>query len=206
MKNAALIRLRPQRENLPKWRQTAKTGQQAMNHNDSISFLYEQFEESCFSLFEGLECAVNFAEKPEAGTEGSFIAMIDAGSNDVELRLFLRMPFSVLALTYPIPDIIDIEEEKLEDWMAELSNMLIGKIKAKLLKYDIQVKIGIPESFYDVDIDAIAPEGFESKTYYFDIDSVIVEGRIYVDLLVDELDLQQLADDDETDEGELEMF
>ena len=177
-----------------------------MNHNESISFLYEQFEEACFSLFEGLSCTVNFAEKPEDNLEGSFIAMIDAGSNDMELRLFLRMPFSVLALTYPVDNVIDVEEDKLEDWMAELSNMLIGKVKTKLMKHDIVVKIGLPESFYGVDFDSIVPEGFESKIYYFVIDGIIVECRIYVDLIVDELEIQHAIEDDDTDEGELELF
>jgi len=178
-----------------------------MKHNEAISYIYEHFEEACFSLFEGLNCDVNFSEKPEDEClEQASIASIDAGSDEMEMRLFLRMPFSVLALTYPGDNVAEIHEEKLEDWMAELSNMLIGKVKAKLLSHGVAIKIGLPESYYGVTLEDIVPEGFESKYYFYDVDGVVVECRIYLDLMVDELDISTSAEEDDTNEGELELF
>lgn len=178
-----------------------------MKHSDAVSYIFEQVEESCFSLFEGLGCKVSFSEDEDHELDTAFIAMIDAGSTELELSLFLRMPFSVLALTYPGADVTEIEEEKLEDWMAELSNMLIGKVKAKLMNHQVDIKIGLPESFFGVNFDDITPEAQDHKTYLFDVDGVPVECRIFLDLMVDELDVAtETVDDDDLHEGELELF
>lgn len=177
-----------------------------MQHAEAVSYIYEQVEESCFSLFEGLSCDVTFAAEEDTVDENAFIAMIDAGSDELELRLFLRMPFSVLALTYPGEDVAQIQDEKLEDWMGELSNMLIGKVKTKLMACGINIKIGLPESFFGVTFDEIVPSGFSSKTYYFDVDKVLVECRIYLDLMVDELTIDLIDGSDDSSEGELELF
>ena len=178
-----------------------------MNHQEAVSNIFEHFEQGCFSLFEGLNCDVSFAEDPDHELDNAFIAMIDAGSDEMEIRIYLRMPFSVLALTYPGSNVADIEEEKLEDWMAELSNMLVGKIKASLLNHGVEIKIGLPESYYGVDFEDVTPEGFEKKTYFFSVDNVPVECRIYLDLMVDEIDMTvEAAGDGDLHEGELELF
>lgn len=178
-----------------------------MNQSEASTFIYEQFEQACFSLFEGLSCDVSFGDASSQELENAAIASIDAGSAEMELRVFLRMPFSVLALTYPGSDVTDIEEEKLEDWMAELSNMLVGKIKAAMLHHGLQMTIGLPESFFGVEMEEVTPEGFnDSKAYYFEVDKVPVECRIFLDLMVDSLDVQVVEDDDDVNEGELELF
>lgn len=177
-----------------------------MNRQDAICYIYEHFEHACLSLFEGLNCEVSFASENDEALGNAFIAMIDAGSEELEVQLFVRMPFSVLALTYPGENVTDIEEEKLEDWMAELSNMLIGKIKASLLTHNVEIKIGLPESFFGVQFDDITPTGYDHKIYYFLVDNVPVECRMYLDLLVDELEVNLDAAEEDNNEGELELF
>jgi len=52
-----------------------------------------------------------------------------------------------------VPNIIDLDDESLEDWISELSNQLIGRLKAKRLKYDMQIDLGLPTSYFGADLD-----------------------------------------------------
>ena len=179
-----------------------------MKRDEALIHFYEEFETAFFNLFESFSCEVSFTDFDEEQLGKAFIAEIDAGSTEAEIRLFLRMPVTVLALTYPIEDITSVEEEKLEDWMAEICNMLMGKVKATLLAQGIDITLGIPESYYGVNFEDVVPSTYDHKTYYFSIDGAPVEYRIYIDLMVDELHISHdlEAPDSDIEDGELELF
>jgi len=69
------------------------------------------------------------------------MAVIDTGSDELEVLLVLKMPFSVLSMTYPVIDnITSIDESKPEDWISELSNQLIRRVKTKLIEHNFFIK------------------------------------------------------------------
>lgn len=136
------------------------------------------------------------------------IAFIDAGSDDLEMVIFLRVPFTVLALTYPCADVInELEEAILEDWIAELSNQLIGKIKNKLIREGCLVKIGLPTSYFDVDFNELPQSQHRFIKLHYKIDKVLIECGIYVELFNENLVLSpQPEEEGSLNEGEIELF
>lgn len=176
-----------------------------MNNSEARQYITEQYEAACIALFEGFECKVEAVDTSDVDLENAIVASIDAGSEEMEVRALLRMPYSVLSLTYPSTDITVIEDAKLEDWMAEIANMLIGKLKTRLLGLGIKVTIGLPENFFEDEYETLIPPEAEEFIYGLDIDGVPVECRLYLELMVEELTIET-EDDDDVEEGELEMF
>ncbi len=176
-----------------------------MSIEHTVSTIEDLFATSCVELFQGLGCAVSVPDT--AGfIEGAPVAHIDAGSDDLELTIVLKVPHSVLSLSYPDADnIVSLDDAKLEDWISELSNQLVGKLKNKLLELGCRIKIGLPTSFFDAE-DEVEVQGDYCTTYQFDIDSELLECSLYLD--VHNMDIV-LADEpvmETASEGELELF
>ncbi|TNC79684.1 MAG: hypothetical protein C9356_17880 [Oleiphilus sp.] len=176
-----------------------------MNRSEASQYINNEFSAACIALFEGFQCKVEPIEADEADLDNAIAASIDAGSEELEIRALLRMPFSVLSLTYPSADITVVEDTKLEDWMAEIANLLIGKLKTRLLNQGIKITIGLPENFFGDEFESLIPPGAEEFVYGFDLDGVPIECRLYLELMADELTIEAEGDDD-VEEGELEMF
>lgn len=179
-----------------------------MSTEASIQQLARIFEESCLELFTGFNCQIQKTD--DAMPEGSDdpVAMVDAGSPELEIAVILRLPVNILALTYPSgAEITQISEEVLEDWIAEISNQLIGKIKNKLLNYGVRLTLGLPNAYFGVDMADLITEGRHSMVTVFDIDHELLEVVLVVDVLDDTMDLTTPPQDDEgPGGGELELF
>jgi CheY-specific phosphatase CheX len=137
------------------------------------------------------------------------IACIDAGSIDLELIICLQFPVSVLALTYPVQeDITGVDEERLEDWISELSNQLIGRIKNKLLAHNCRVDLGLPTSYFGSDVSHLLSENGEIMSVYFDVDGETCAFHISIEVFEDDMvfTLDEAEDTDSLGDGELEMF
>jgi len=167
------------------------------------------FEESCTGLLSSLS---NLAIKIE-GDRGDLIdvpiACIDAGSNDLELIICLQFPVSVLALTYPVQeDITGVDEERLEDWISELSNQLVGRVKNKLLTHNCRVDLGLPTSYFGSDVSHLLSENGEVTSVYFDVDGETCAFHISVEVFEADMlfTLDEHEDTDSLDDGELELF
>lgn len=179
-----------------------------VNNEQVVDKIFNLYGISCAELFEGLNCVVESV----GSTDGDFsyepIAFIDAGSDDIEVVIFLRVPFSVLALTYPCADVMnDLEEEILEDWIAELSNQLIGKVKNKLIREGCVVKIGLPASYFDVDFNDLPQSQHEFLMQYYKIDNVQIECGIYIEIFNENLVLSpQPMQEGSLNEGDIELF
>jgi len=180
-----------------------------MTNTAVVQCVQELFEDSCTGLLTGLS---NMAMKVD-GDRGDLIdvpiACIDAGSNDLELIICLQFPVSVLALTYPVKEnITGVDEERLEDWISELANQLVGKIKNKLLTHNCRVNLGLPTSYFGSDVSHLLSENGEISSVYFDVDGETCAFHISIEVFDDDMlfTLQEEDDSDSLDDGELELF
>lgn len=176
-----------------------------MGNEDIVSDL---FKDSCIELFESHQCDVNQVSDSDINENGQFSAMIDATSDDLEILLLINISYSILALTYPITNVLQVSEQELEDWILEISNMLMGKVKGKLIKYDCNINLGLPDSYYDIDRSELLPSGANKRTFYFLIDNEPFECNVVLKVFNKEFDLQSKLGTvvDDSDEGELELF
>ena len=177
-----------------------------MNQAQAAEYINEQFESACIDLFEGFQCNIEAANGDDMDADSALLTSIDAGSQEMEMKALLRMPFSVLALTYPGEEVTEIEEEQLEDWMAEIANLLIGKLKTRLMSHGVRIKIGLPENCFDGHLEDVIPDMSEEAVFYFSIDNVTIECRFYLELMTEEIDIEIDQKDDDVQEGELEFF
>ena len=180
-----------------------------MRDDDVVQCIQNLFYESCKDLFESLDCNVGVsAEKPER-LENCPIACIDGGSSDIEFKIALELPIPVLALTYPIGEgIAKIEEDRLEDWISELSNQLIGRLKNKLISHECFISIGLPATFFGAEVDDLLAENSKSISYYFDIDGEIAGCSISIEVYDEAMTfvVESNGYDEDQNEGELELF
>lgn len=172
--------------------------------------ILQLFESSCIELFKYYNCGIYKSNHNTHHLDNVPVAYIDAGSNDVEILLTLRVPFSVLAMSYPIDAIIlELDDTVLEDWILELSNQLMGNLKNKLINYGTILKLGLPDSYFDSnsnDLPAPATEG-EKFIYNFCVDNEIFECCIYIEIFNPDLNLiKQNEQDYDIAIGDIELF
>ena len=181
-----------------------------MRQNEVIQTIQCLFLECCKKLFESLDCKTRITTSCRAeDLENSPIACIDGGSEDIEFMIALQLPLEVLALTYPIAEgITTIEENRLEDWIAELSNQLIGRLKAKLIEHDCFVDIGLPISYFGADVEELLAQNSTLVHYYFDIDGQICGCSISIEVFHEAMSfsIEKNSNIDLQEDGELELF
>lgn len=170
--------------------------------------IFDLFNDTCIEMFTDLNCNIVRSEVEPADMEEAPLSDIDAGSDDMELRVLLRLPYSVLAMTYPVEEVMGVDDAKLEDWLGEISNQLIGRLKNKLIRHEVYLKLGLPESLFGVVPEQLAPEGFKQQVFIYEVDNESIECHLFVDIINPELDFnfEESAADDEPDGGELELF
>ena len=179
-----------------------------MDSSQISEHIFDLFHECCLDMFTDLQCSIELATGPDEHVAEAPISDIDASCDDLELRVLLRFPYAVLAMTYPVDEVLDVDDSKLEDWLAEISNQLIGRLKNKLINNQIYLCLGLPENHFGVQPEQLEPEGFERKVLYYDIDNETIECHVLVDVINPNLELTDASQrgDDEVDEGELELF
>lgn len=179
-----------------------------MSRDIIIAEVNRIFVESCISLFEGFGCKAHEIEADPADLHAAPFGYIDAGSDDLELTVALRMPLSVLMLTYPSMDgVVTADEETLEDWISEMTNQLIGKIKRHLLQHDCIIKIGLPMALFGADIEEAMPSGAEQRSTFLDVDHELCECRLAIEIFNEDMEFSAEAHEtDSGNEGDLEFF
>lgn len=180
-----------------------------MRDNEVIKCIQDLFFQSCKDLFENLDCNVGLmVDKPER-LENCPIACIDGGSSDIEFKIALELPMPVLALTYPVGEgITKVEEDRLEDWISELSNQLIGRLKTKLIAHECFISIGLPATFFGANVDDLLAENSSIDSYYFDIDGEVAGCSISIEVYDEAMSfcLEANSHEEDQNEGELELF
>jgi len=174
-----------------------------------VQCVQDIFEEACTGLLESLSDLAIKIDSSRGDLIEVPIACIDAGSHDIELIICLQFPVSVLALTYPIhADITGVDEERLEDWISELSNQLVGRVKNRLLTHNCQVDLGLPVSYFGSDVEHLLSQTGEIKSVYFDVDGETCAFHISVEVFEEDMvfTIAETEVLDALDDGELELF
>jgi hypothetical protein len=191
-----------------------------MDHKAIIETVEELFESACVSLFKSLNCSPTkiYIEDAELINllNKSPLAAIDAGSNEIEFNIAIQLPMTVLAMTYPLLGEIVLQEnslssvndERLEDWISEISNQLIGRLKTKLIKRNCQISLGLPRTYFGIGANNVLDDEGKKITIYFDVDGVICACHISIELFTDNIEFDEINDDniDILPEGEIELF
>jgi len=178
-----------------------------MESNGVVQLVHRLFEASCHDLFAGFNCILKPLSEASHDFENAPIAIIDAGSSEIEINIGLELPMEVLALTYPVPNIIDVDEEYLEDWLSELSNQLIGRLKAKLIMHSVYINLGLPSSYFGTDLDSLIPSDSNRLSLFFDMDGESC--AFHIGMEVFDNDIAFSLEESEYDglaESEIELF
>ncbi len=180
-----------------------------MREQEVIECIQGLFLSSCQELLENLDCEITMLPDQTERIERCPIACIDGGSEDIEFKIALELPLEVLALTYPVGENITfLEEDKLEDWISELSNQLIGRLKTKLISHECYVMIGLPTTYFGAQVDELLAENSFEKSYYFSVDNQLCGCSISIEVFDDAMSfsLEPNTHEDDQSEGELELF
>lgn len=174
-----------------------------------IKCVHDLFENVCLELFNSLNCDVTSCDYFEIDIKHTPIAKIDAGSDEIALVVGLQLPMSVLALTYPVKKSIPLfSDVDLEDWISELSNRLIGRLKNKLLAHNCVLGVGLPTSFFNSKLTDVLLTSNEIKSYYFDIDGEKCACHIILERFdnVEHFIFETPGEDNMQAEGDMELF
>lgn len=178
---------------------------------DVRNAIRDLFAEACKELFVSLDCQISHCGLVEEAVAGAPTAVIDAGSAELDLFLVMRMPYSVLAMTYPVmgEDINKISDVKLEDWLSELANLLMGRIKAKFYRHRCEVMLGLPVSYFggEIEIPELG-ENTERFDFPFELDHELCECLLDVKSFQEDIgfSIDEDAEADMLNEGEIELF
>jgi chemotaxis protein CheX len=166
------------------------------------------FSSASQDLLAGMNCDVSIVDDADYEMIDAPVATIDAGSQDLEIQIALEMPMSVLALTYPVPNISVVDDASLEDWISELSNQLIGRLKSKLLKHEQEVTLGLPGSYFGVDIDDLMSSDSHRYTVYLNVDGQVCAFHVAIEALAGDINFSdaEVDSDDALMESEIELF
>lgn len=69
------------------------------------------------------------------------VAVIGFGGAEIRGTLVLGVHARLLRRTHPLEA---TEHEDLVDWLVEISNQTLGRMKARLLRHDVSIEIGTP--------------------------------------------------------------
>ena len=99
--------------------------------------------ETCETLLGGLGLEAHHLSSRQVHDLGSDdrIALIGFGGEKLRGTLLLDIPSAVLVHTHPRRS--DVRED-LEDWVGELANLLLGRLKAALLPFDVVIQLSTP--------------------------------------------------------------
>ena len=99
--------------------------------------------DACEGLLESLGVEAHHLSTKNARSVGSNerIAVIGFGGESLRGSLVLDVPPSILTRTHPSQSETDGD---LEDWIGELSNLVLGRFKSKLLPFDVVIQLSTP--------------------------------------------------------------
>ena len=166
------------------------------------------YEDAVRELLESLSCKVNMCPESEAKWLDAPVAVIDAGSENIEIKIALELPMSVLAMTYPVPSIHVVDDESLEDWISEMANQLIGRLKTKMIRHQEEITLGLPNTTFGVEISELIDPNPGSASNYIEVDGEACAFHIGIEFFSDEIDFvsESIEVEDIVMESEIELF
>lgn len=174
--------------------------------NTPASHLNEIFVDACTELFQG-DCHIGSIESASGFdvTNGS-VACIDGGNEQFEVILTLNLPYSALNLTLPETGVLDIKEDELEDWNAELANRLLGKLNHQLELYGYYLKTGIPQSGFGIEFVHPPKDSATLFSHCFNIDGELIMASIQIEVYDDAAPFVRVQEEVGTNAGNIEFF
>ena len=167
------------------------------------------FESSCLALFDSFDCNIKREHGLKPDLSHCPVGIIQASSHDIEICVFIQIPNTALALSYPMAEgCYAIEEDQLEDWLLEIANQLIGRFKNKLDRHGCHAQMGLPDCKFDTQLKDLIPEKASCFSEYFNVDGEIFASFICVTLLSDkpQFSLDEIKETDAMEEGDIELF
>ncbi len=179
-----------------------------MSSQKVLQQLHMIYIDATKELFCSLGCTIEHVIEPSYEISDVPLARIDAGSNALELMLSLAVPLPILSLSYPGSHILQVSDTLLENWIPELANQLMGKMKNKLVQRGHELQMGLPASFFGREMADILPEGYEHDNFYFRLDGELFETCLSIQIIDPNFSLptDAMIEDTSVGDGELEMF
>jgi CheY-specific phosphatase CheX len=140
--------------------------------------------ESAIALFDAAGVRLSPATLNETGPDHTFVATIGFASATLHGSVVLTTQRKTVAKSRPTKTQPSAPtDEELDDWLGELANQLLGRIKNRLLTYGIEFQIGLPVVLRGRWLQCALPEATISRRMYFKHES----GSVYVcfDAVVD---------------------
>lgn len=181
-----------------------------MASEDVIHQIHGLFESAILSVFAALGCPIRRILEPPRELKGVPLASMDAGSRDLEIMLFIGLPLTVLALSYPVKseDIFAVDESHLEDWILEIANQVMGRLKNALLRAGSDLQMTLPSFYAEQRLSEVLPPGYDHAIFYFELDGEVFECCLSISVIHPDLvlNLNAAGEDGASHEGELELF
>ena len=166
--------------------------------------IIELFDSTCIKQFESLGCDVERVESLEHSNK-VLRSYIEATSEDLSVMLCLNAPMTLLLQTMPLNSGVD-NENLSRDWLLELSNRFLGRLKNKLISHNCVLKMGLPQFCINEEAQQSLQGKFVQALRYFKINNQVMECCLFIDISEDAKSLSEYEDEDEDwfDESELE--
>ena len=178
-----------------------------MNAIDVKENILTLFSEASQDLLRGMNCEVSVLEDSLDDELDAPLAFIDAGSSDLEIQVGLELPMTVLALTYPVPSMADVDDESLEDWISELSNQLMGRLKSKLIKHGQEITLGLPSTYFGVNLESVLSASQTHYTVNLNVDGEACTFHLGIETIGSDITYnEEETEGDVLMESELELF
>lgn len=180
-----------------------------MNNSEFAALVSDVYRKSFIDIMANYQCEAYETEQSDELMEFSSSVSVDAGAKDFEMSIALKMPYS--SLEKSIPSNTDnklIDEGELEDWLCEISNLLVGAVKAELQKRNCHIQIGLPQCNADDDLQDIIPNGYQHVKYSFSVAHERCESIVSLQFLEEQIDCSDIefVDENEVERSELELF
>lgn len=132
-----------------------------MTTHHLLKSLYEVFDQA-FGI------TINALAKPSISESALYYSEIGITENGETQKIIIGMPkeglIALNAIYFGFEE--DFSSEELEDFLKELSNMIMGKAKATFSSEKREIKLEIPQIMHSVDLDDYIKKYFIVKNSY----------------------------------------
>jgi CheY-specific phosphatase CheX len=118
-------------------------------NNDVLS---EVVSDCVYKVFEAYDTELEEAPKEDPGHE--VVAVIGYAADEVRGGMALGISKKLAEMTMPTPD------TPLYDWAGELANQILGRVRNKMLAYQIDVQISTPVVLHGLGVQVAPPRSY----------------------------------------------
>lgn len=170
--------------------------------SDPRSVVVEQLSASCEELFENYGLKLSLIESISGSilvdNTSDIIGLLGASAEGLRASAAIQTSFGILQKTYPAK-LEGLEEQKLQDWIGELSNQLIGRLKNKMLPYGCELTLGVPAVIQGSNLKTVLPKRSEITTYRYSTETGD-DVYLFLSTLIDENSFNLYSPDESSEE------